>query len=100
MIVCLTVLLGFFIGCSMDKPIISMAATGVVTDYQQRSLLEIEWVEIQDLENRILKFYSNRKFPHFSPSHLREHSMSSEQITVTFFEKEGDYVIININHVN
>ncbi len=89
LLVGLAVALGGLAGCSTDVSSNTKTLTGVVVTVEQRSLLEIEWVEIQDTQGQLWRFQASGTLSHFTPSHLREHSLSAERVIVTYHEEDG-----------
>ena len=68
---------------------------GHLTDVKAASLLEIEsiTVETETGESYLLEA-GNRIFSGFTPSHLREHMLQGNMVTVTFHE-EGESLVLN-----
>lgn len=83
-------------GCSNDGPVDTETLTGVVVAVEQKSLIEVEWVEVQDGQEQVRRFHASGALSHFTPSHLREHSLSAQRVTVTYHEENGLYVIDDI----
>ena len=68
---------------------------GRLTDVKAASLLEVEsfTVETETGESFLLEA-DNRIFSGFTPSHLREHMLQGNLVTVTFHQ-EGERLVLN-----
>lgn len=64
---------------------------GIVLDVQARSLTEVESLTIQDREGRMWRFQAEGNLG-FTPSHIREHMLQGQEMTVTYRE-EGDILV-------
>ena len=77
----------------------SGAVRGHVVDVRSESLLEIESVEIMDGDGKRWRFEA-REFSDpadFTPSHLREHMVLGEPVTVRYRNEDGVLVIDDID---
>ena len=68
---------------------------GLVLEVNAKSLLDIESLTIVDSVGNTWNFNA-RQFRGFTPSHLNEHRILGDPITVTFHRIEGDLVIEEI----
>jgi hypothetical protein len=94
----LAALAALILGCGTEGGDSSSAdersVRGRLTDVQAASLLEIEsiTVETESGETYVLEA-GNRIFSGFTPSHLREHMLQGNMVTVSY-EEEGDKLIL------
>jgi hypothetical protein len=76
----------------------SGAVRGHVVDVQSESLLELTSAEIMDGDGKRWRFEA-RGFSdsaEFTPSHLREHMVLGEPVTVKYHDEDGVLVIDDI----
>ena len=67
---------------------------GLVVEVVAKSPIEVETLTLVDQDNTKLKFYSNGTiFQKFTPSHLREHMLLGDPITV-WFERQGGILFL------
>jgi predicted small secreted protein len=64
---------------------------GVVTDVQSRSLTEIASFSIQDSDGRLWSFETEGPID-FTPSHIREHALMGQRVTV-YYQAEGERLL-------
>ena len=63
---------------------------GLVVEVVAKSLIEVETLTLVDKDNTQLKFYCKGTiFQEFTPSHLREHMLLGDPITVWFERRDG-----------
>ena len=87
------------VACADDsdqqKP--SPVFSGLVIGFAQKSLLEFESVRVVDEAGRVMEFHSGgHRFPHFTPSHLREHMVMGHGVVVSYKEDGGMFYIVDI----
>jgi hypothetical protein len=61
---------------------------GLVTDLQPRDIARAEWVQVRAEDGRELRFQVADSVA-FPPSHLREHMIFAEPVTVTYEIRDG-----------
>ena len=62
---------------------------GRILEVNARSLLELESLRLEDEDGTIWMFEGGgRKLPGFTPSHIREHMVTGQRVSVTF-ERDG-----------
>jgi hypothetical protein len=61
---------------------------GVITDLQVRDIAHADWVTVETETRQVLQFKVADSVG-FPPSHLREHMLFGEPVTVTYVER-GD----------
>ena len=67
---------------------------GLILGVNAKSLLELESLTLEDEGGTIWLFEGGgRTFPDFTPSHIREHMVTGQQILVTF-ERDGDMLTV------
>lgn len=73
----------------------SRTVRGLLTDVKAASLLEIESITVQtdDGETHVIES-GGRILTDFTPSHLREHMLRGEAVTVTFHE-QGERLVLD-----
>ncbi len=76
----------------------TLVFTGLVTDVEARSLLELESIEVTDRSGAALRFHAERgqRFAEFSPSHARGHMLLAEPVEVTYREMDGLLFIVDL----
>ena len=63
---------------------------GLVVEVVAKSPVEVETLTLVDQDNTNLKFYTNGTiFPEFTPSHLRDHMLLGDPITVWYKRRDG-----------
>ncbi len=68
--------------------------SGLITDVVAKSLIEFESITVTADTGEILELNSgDRRFEHFTPSHVREHMLLGLAIAVTYRERDGELVI-------
>ena len=68
---------------------------GRLTDVKAASLLEVESITVEtETGESFLLEADNRIFSGFTPSHLREHMLQGNLVTVTFHQ-EGERLVLN-----
>jgi hypothetical protein len=66
-----------------------------LTDVRAASLLEVESITVEtETGESFLLEADNRIFSGFTPSHLREHMLQGNLVTVTFHQ-EGERLVLN-----
>ena len=68
---------------------------GQILEVVARNITEIEKVSIRDQDGRRWTF-TTEGYTGVSPAHLREHQLFGQQVEVTYVEKEGRLVAVNI----
>ena len=64
---------------------------GVVTDVQSRSLTEVATFSVQDSTGRLWSFETDGPI-NFTPSHIREHALMGQPVTV-YYRAEGERLL-------
>lgn len=75
--------------------------SGVITDVEARSLLELESIELLDEHGIRWRLQASRRgltggIHGFTPSHLREHMVQGAPIVVMYIEDDGVLTIVSI----
>jgi len=75
--------------------------SGLITNVEARSLLELESLEVTDERGTVWKFQSSRRGLNggshdYTPSHLREHMVQGALIVITYIQNEEELTIVNI----
>lgn len=72
-----------------------LTVRGRLTDVKAASLLEVESITVEtETGESFLLEADNRIFSGFTPSHLREHMLQGNLVTVTFHQ-EGERLVLN-----
>ena len=72
--------------------------SGLLVDVVAASLLDLDTITVLDGEGNRLTFdAAGRRFPGFSPAHVREHMVQGDPVTVTFNEVDGRLVLVDIS---
>ena len=72
--------------------------SGLVLKIEAKSLLELESLTVLDDFGTEWVFETNQKtFPEFSPSHIREHMLLGNPVTVTFHSQDDNLIIDYLN---
>ena len=83
--------------CESDGEADTLRFEGLVTGVKSSSLLDIEYIQVADGEGKSLTFHADgRRFPHFTPSHVREHMTQGLGVVVDYRERDGKLFIVAI----
>jgi hypothetical protein len=67
---------------------------GLILEVNAKSLLELESLRLEDEGGTIWLFEGGgRTFPGLTPSHIREHMVAGQRVSVTF-ERDGDVLTV------
>ncbi len=81
-------------GDSSSRTVEVESVRGLILEVNARSLLELESLRLEDEDGTIWQFEGGgRPFPDFTPSHVREHMVTGQRISVTF-ERDGDVLTV------
>ena len=71
---------------------------GHITDVRARSLIELESLRVTGADGASLRFHADegRGFDDFGPSHAREHMLTGDPVKVTYIEKNGRLIIVDL----
>ena len=71
---------------------------GLIRDVQVRSLLELESLTVEDEDGGLWVFEAwGKRLTGFTPSHLREHMVLGDQVTVTFHREDGILIVDDLS---
>ena len=73
----------------------SLQVRGHVVEVVSRSITEVETLRIRDAGGKTWTF-TTEGFIGFSPAHLREHQLFGQTALVTYVEKPGRLVAVNV----
>ena len=74
-----------------------MAFSGLIIEFTSVSLLEFDSIKVVNKVGTVMEFRSGgRRFPHFTPSHLREHMVLGQGVVVSYRENGGEFQIVDI----
>lgn len=68
---------------------------GHVVEVVARNITQVETLRIQDENGRVWAF-TTEGFAGFTPSHLREHQLFGQPVLVSYVEKDGKLVAVDI----
>ncbi len=68
---------------------------GHILDVQASSLTDVASLTLLDAEGKVWRFEAQGNLG-FTPSHIREHMMQGEEMTVTYREKGDDLVALRV----
>ena len=83
-------------GCGGDAADVAspQSVRGLIRDVEARSLLELESLTVEGQRGRVWRFEARgEKLPELTPSHLREHMVLGQPVTVTFHQEDGVLVL-------
>ena len=67
---------------------------GLVVQVEARSLLELEFLTVEDANGTRWTFVARGQIPSdLTPSHLRDHMLQGLPVTVTFYRENGTLVL-------
>jgi hypothetical protein len=93
------VVLTLVLGCGGSGAVASPEATqqvrGRVVEVVARNITEVETLRIRD-ENGQVWAFTTEAFAGFTPSHLQEHQLFGQSVLVSYIEKDGQVVAVNI----
>ena len=69
--------------------------TGLVVEAVERNLAEIELLRVRDGDGRVWEF-STEGSVGISAAHLRQHQVLGEKVTVTYKEKDGRLIAVDV----
>ena len=95
----LIVAFGAIVACGPDDSTTSEQKTvrGQLTDVQAESFLDLNSITVAADDGRSYTLQGRgRQHTGFLPSHLREHMVAGEAVTVTFHEEDGALVLDSI----
>ena len=103
--IAVAVVLLLAVGCNDDQDdatqIETKKVSGLITNVEARSLLELESLEVTDEEGTVWSFQASRggtagSGHDFPPSHLREHMVQGVPIIVTYTEADEVRTIVRL----
>jgi hypothetical protein len=81
-------------GDSTSQAVEVETVRGLILEVNAKSLLELESLRLEDEGGTIWLFEGGgRTFPDFTPSHIREHMVTGQRISVTF-DRDGDVLTV------
>ncbi len=70
---------------------------GMVLEVESESLISLAALEVQDAAGKVWRFEGRGKVvPGFTPSHLNEHKLLGQAVTVTYYREGEELVLHNI----
>ena len=69
--------------------------TGLVVEAVERNLAEIELLRVRDGAGRVWEFSTDGSVG-ISAAHLRQHQVLGEKVTVTYKEKDGRLIAVDV----
>jgi hypothetical protein len=69
------------------------SVTGIVVRVEAASLTELEFIDVQDDTGFVWRFRPGDSYRGFTPSHLREHMVQGEPVTIVY-EQSGDVLLM------
>ena len=70
---------------------------GHVLQVEAESLISLAGLEVQDADGKVWRFAGRGKVvPGFTPSHLNEHKLLGQEVTVTFYREGGELALHGI----
>ena len=81
-------------GDSSPRDVEVETVRGFILEVNAKSFLELESLSLEDEGGTIWLFKSGgRTFPDFTPSHIREHMVTGQRVSVTF-ERDDDVLTV------
>ena len=91
--------LALVLGCGDNGAAANPDATeqvrGQVVEVVARNITEVEILRIRDESGQVWAF-TTEGFAGFTPSHLQEHQLFGQSVLVSYIEKDGQLVAVNI----
>jgi len=78
---------------------IQLRMTGFVVDAIERSVTEIELLQVRDSNGRIWEFFTEGPIG-IDAAHLRVHQETAEGVEVVYLEKDGSLVALEVNDIS
>ncbi len=69
---------------------------GMMTEMEARSITEVELLRLEGDDGREYTF-TTEGFVGFTPSHLREHQLFGQSLLITYVEKDGRLIAVQID---
>ena len=88
MVGCLAALVLLLAACGDDV----QTVRGVITEVQPRSLTEVATFFVEDSTGRLWRFEAEGPID-FTPSHLREHALTGQPVTV-YYRAQGERLLV------
>jgi hypothetical protein len=82
-------------GGAAANPDATKQVRGHVVEVIARNITEVETLRLRDESGRVWAF-TTEGFAGFTPSHLREHQLFGQSVQVSYVEKGGKLVAVNI----
>ena len=60
---------------------------GYVTNVSAANLLNVDWFEIETKSGKVMRFEVTGSLGSFTPSHMRQHMLIGDPISITYYEK-------------
>ena len=79
-------------GGDSDRQDPSETITGMIVEVEAGSLIDLDSLTVRDAAGTTWRFVS-RNFRGFTPSHLNEHRVQGQSVTVAFHRENGDLII-------
>ena len=70
---------------------------GLVTDVRSRSIAEVETLTVQEEGTGKLWTFQTQGSVGFTPSHIREHMLQGQQVTVRYQEGQGQLIAVLVS---
>ena len=71
------------------------SVTGLVLEAVERDLVEIELLRVRDADGRVFEFTTKGPVG-INAAHLRQHQVLGEKVTVTYKEKDGRLIAVDV----
>ena len=70
--------------------------SGLIIDFEARSLTDIDHLTIETAVGQIYELNVGRNLGEFTPSHIRQHMVHGELVEISYFRRDGEYWLRNI----
>jgi hypothetical protein len=67
-----------------------MEVSGLVIDFEARSLTEIDHLTLETAAGQSYKLNVGKNLGKFTPSHIRQHMVHGELVEISYFRRDGE----------
>ena len=83
------------VGCGGEPDV--RTARGYVLRVESKTLLELDFVQVRTEAGETIELSARgKRFPGFSPAHLREHMIQGLPVTVSYHQENGELVLDDV----
>ena len=73
---------------------------GLISEINSKSILEVDWFELESEDLSTKKFYVEDQIREFTPTHFRYHMITGEFVKVDYREEGGLLIAVNVQDID